>query len=340
VKTSEENLLAEARQSAENAHDHNAWIQARARFLGKKGLVSSLFQQLGRLDKAARRQRGQELNALKERIEGVFEARKAAIRDEALERMAARPIDLSLPARRPARGRIHPILQTLREIEDIFISMGFDIEEGPDIEDDFHNFEGLNIPADHPARDMHDTFYLSNGLVLRTHTSPVQMRTMKRRDPPLRIIAPGRVYRADLDMSHSPMFHQVEGLMVDQDISMADLKGVLLEFARRLFGADVRIRFRASFFPFTEPSAEVDVLCFLCKGEGCRTCQDTGWLEILGSGMVNPAVFRHVGRPEYDPEGVTGFAFGVGIERIAMLRHGIPDIRTLFENDLRVLHQF
>jgi phenylalanyl-tRNA synthetase alpha chain len=246
-------------------------------------------------------------------------------------------LDLSLPGRRPAAGTLHPLTRVHDESVGIFMGLGFSVAEGPDVESDYNNFEALNIPRDHPARDMQDTFYLSEDTLLRTHTSPVQIRTMKAHRPPLRYVFPGRVYRRDADITHSPMFTQVEGLAVGPDISMGDLKGTLELFAREMFGARSRIRFRPSFFPFTEPSAEVDVLCFLCGGGGCRVCSQSGWLEILGSGMVHPQVLRNVG---YDPEEVTGWAFGMGIERVAMLKYGIDDIRLFFENDLRFLGQF
>jgi len=313
--------------------------QVKARYLGKKGELTALMKGLGQMAAEARRDAGQQLNVVKDELEAAFEARLQLLRDTGLTRLQSKQVDISLPGRPLSAGRLHPLTRVLHEIEDIFLGLGFDIEEGPEIEDDFHNFEALNLPPGHPAREMQDTFYVSSDLVLRTHTSPVQVRVMESRDPPLRIIAPGPVYRSDMDMSHSPMFHQVEGLMVDDRVSMTDLKGVLLEFVRRLFGAKVEVKFRASFFPFTEPSAEVDMLCFLCLGQGCRTCKHTGWIEIGGCGMVNPAVFRKIGRAEYDPSRVRGFAFGMGIERIAMLKFGVADIRLLFENDLRMLHQ-
>jgi phenylalanyl-tRNA synthetase alpha chain len=281
---------------------------------------------------------GREANLAKTEIESQLEGRVAVL--EGLERqarLAADRPDLTLPGRRVVPGRLHPLTRVHDEIVDVFTGMGFAVEEGPEVELDYYNFEALNIPKDHPARDMQDTFYVGGELLLRTHTSPVQIRTMERRKPPVRIICPGRVYRRDADITHSPVFHQVEGLAVDRGISMADLKGTLELFARELFGADSRIRFRPSFFPFTEPSAEVDVLCFLCKGGGCRVCKASGWLEILGSGMVHPRILQAMG---YDTEEVTGWAFGMGIERVAMLRYGIDDIRLLFENDLRFLSQF
>jgi phenylalanyl-tRNA synthetase alpha chain len=281
---------------------------------------------------------GREGNLAKAEIESALEARLAVL--EGLERrarLAADRPDLTLPGRRVVPGSLHPLTRVLDEIVDVFTGMGFAVAEGPEVELDYYNFEALNIPKDHPARDMQDTFYVGGEILLRTHTSPVQIRTMERQKPPVRIICPGRVYRRDADITHSPVFHQVEGLAVDRGITMGDLKGTLELFARELFGADSRIRFRPSFFPFTEPSAEVDVLCFLCKGGGCRVCKASGWLEILGSGMVHPRILRAMG---YDTEEVTGWAFGMGVERVAMLRYGIDDIRLFFENDLRFLAQF
>jgi phenylalanyl-tRNA synthetase alpha chain len=282
---------------------------------------------------------GREANEAKAGIESELEARQSVL--EGLERrarLAADRPDLTLPGRRVVPGGLHPLTQVHDEIVDVFTGMGFAVAEGPEVELDYYNFEALNIPRDHPARDMQDTFYVSDEVLLRTHTSPMQIRTMERQPPPVRIIVPGRVYRRDaLDMTHSPVFHQVEGLAVDRNISMGDLRGTLELFARELFGPDSQIRFRPSFFPFTEPSAEVDVLCFACKGAGCRLCKGSGWLEILGSGMVHPQVLRTVG---YDPEEVTGWAFGMGVERVAMLRYGIDDIRLFYETDLRFLEQF
>jgi phenylalanyl-tRNA synthetase alpha chain len=246
-------------------------------------------------------------------------------------------VDVTLPGRRQPRGRIHPLNRVMAEVCDIFLYLGFEAVTGPEVELDWYNFEALNLPPDHPARDMQDTFYFNDQVLLRTHTSPMQIRTMEKRQPPVRIIAPGKVYRRDSDITHSPMFHQVEGLLVDKHVTFADLKGVLTAFVHQMFGPEVGVRFRPSYFPFTEPSAEVDIQCVMCGGDGCRVCQATGWLEVLGSGMVHPAVFEAVG---YDPEIYTGFAFGLGVERIAMLKYGIDDIRLFFENDLRFLRQF
>jgi phenylalanyl-tRNA synthetase alpha chain len=313
--------------------------QVRVRYLGKKGLLTQLLRSVPALPAAERPVVGREANEAKAAIEAELAGRLAALQGaERRARLDEARVDLSLPGRRAAPGSLHPLSLVLDEIIDVFVGLGFQVVEGPEVELDYYNFEALNIPRDHPARDMQDTFYVSDEVLLRTHTSPMQIRTMEHRRPPVRIIVPGRVYRRDaLDMTHSPVFHQVEGLAVDRDISMGDLRGTLELFARELFGADSRIRFRPSFFPFTEPSAEVDVLCFACKGRGCRLCKGSGWLEILGSGMVHPQVLRTVG---YDPEEVTGWAFGMGVERVAMLRYGIDDIRLFYENDLRFLEQF
>jgi phenylalanyl-tRNA synthetase alpha chain len=313
--------------------------QVRLKYLGKKGVLTLLLRSLPKLPAKERPAAGREANEAKSQIESEIERRLSEWKAEERRReLQLQKIDLTLPGRRPPLGTIHPLTRVQEEIIEIFLGLGFAVAEGPEVESDFYNFEALNIPKDHPARDMQDTFYLSEELLLRTHTSPVQIRTMQAQRPPVRIICPGRVYRRDVpDTSHSPVFHQVEGLAVDRGISMGDLKGTLALFAREMFGADAEIRFRPSFFPFTEPSAEVDVRCFLCAGSGCRVCKQSGWLEILGSGMVHPRVLQNVG---YDPEEVTGWAFGMGVERIAMLKYGIDDIRLFFENDLRFLGQF
>lgn len=309
--------------------------QVRIKYLSKKGLVQQKFSLLGKLDPEERPLLGKELNELKAQLQQALQE-KARLLEE-LEEKKER-VDITLPGVRPFWGSRHPITQTLDEIKQIFTSFGFVIEEGPEIEDDYHNFEALNIPPDHPAREMHDTFYLSDKWLLRTHTSPVQVRVMEFRQPPIRMIAPGRCYRKDTpDASHSPFFHQVEGLVVDEGITFADLKGIIAAFAKKMFGPEVQIRFRPSYFPFTEPSAEYDFTCIFCGGKGCKTCKGSGWLEISGAGMVDPAVFEYVG---YDPERYTGYAFGMGVERIAMLRHRINDIRYFYENDLRFLSQF
>jgi phenylalanyl-tRNA synthetase alpha chain len=312
--------------------------QIRIRYLGKKGLLTQLLRSMPALPPGERPVVGREANEAKTRIEGEIERRLGAALGAARQaRLAADRVDLTLPGRRVEPGRLHPLSRVLNEIVNVFVGLGFAVAEGPEVELDQYNFEALNIPRDHPARDMQDTFYISEDVLLRTHTSPVQIRTMLAQKPPVRIICPGRVYRRDADITHSPMFHQVEGLAVDRESSMGDLRGTLELFARELFGPDSRIRFRPSFFPFTEPSAEVDVLCFFCKGSGCRVCKASGWLEILGCGMVHPQVFRNVG---YDPEEFTGWAFGMGVERVAMLKYGIDDIRLFFDNDLRFLAQF
>lgn len=333
-------LEQSALQELQQATSEPQLIQIRARYLGKKGELTAQLKTLGQLSLEERRTFGARLNEVKTRLEQAADDRLTALKSLALASLATNRPDLTLPGRPTRQGRLHPVYQILEEVEDVFIRLGFDLCEGPDIEDDWHNFGALNIPEGHPAREMQDTFYLEKGLVLRTHTSPVQIRTMLAQKPPVRMIAPGTVYRSDFDATHSPMFHQIEGLLVDEQVSLAELKGILLQFVRCLFGPSVDIRFRASFFPFTEPSAEIDMLCFQCLGKGCRLCKDTGWIEIGGSGMVNPAVFQAIGSPDYDPVRIKGFAFGMGIERIAMLKLGINDIRYLYDNDLRLLHQF
>ena len=332
-------LLDGAQREISRAANRADLDDLRVRYLGKKGRLTEILRSVPTLPLSERPAVGREANATRAAIEAALAERLGVVeRAERQARLAADRLDLSLPGRRVTPGGLHPLTQVLDEIIDVFVGLGFAVADGPEVESDYYNFESLNIPRDHPARDMQDTFYVSEDVLLRTHTSPVQIRTMLRQKPPVRIICPGRVYRRDaLDMTHSPVFHQVEGLAVDRDISMADLRGTLELFARELFGPGSRIRFRPSFFPFTEPSAEVDVLCFACKGGGCRLCKGSGWLEILGSGMVHPQVLRTVG---YDPEEVTGWAFGMGVERIAMLRYGIDDIRLFFENDLRFLGQF
>ena len=332
-------ILSQARGAAAAAGSAAELDDVRIRFLGRQGELTQLLRSLGSLSASERPLVGAAANEAKRELEALLERRLAEARES--ERARARRqqrLDLTLPGRRPPLGSIHPLTRVHDEIVTIFAGLGFSVAEGPEIETDYYNFEALNIPADHPARDMQDTFYLPGGLLLRTHTSPVQVRTMLAKRPPVRIVVPGRVHRRDIpDATHSPVFHQVEGLAVDRHVTMADLKGTLELFAREMFGERSRIRFRPSFFPFTEPSAEVDVLCFLCGGEGCRVCKQSGWLEILGSGMVHPRVLENVG---YDPEAFTGWAFGMGIERIAMLTYGVDDIRLFYENDLRFLAQF
>ncbi len=308
------------------------------RYLGRKGELKSLLKEMGRLAPEERPLVGQLANRIKDLVEKAIAEKERVLRAQEEERrLEAERIDVTLPGRGPDLGGVHPLTRVLREIEEVFISLGFQVAQGPEIETDYYNFEALNIPPHHPARDMQDTFYIEGGLLLRTHTSPVQIRVMERFRPPIRIIAPGKVYRRDADVSHTPMFHQVEGLLVDEVTTFADLKGVLEEFALRLFGPQTRVRFRPSYFPFTEPSAEMDIGCVMCGGEGCRVCKGTGWLEILGCGMVDPAVYTFV---DYDPQVYRGFAFGLGVERIAMLKYRIDDIRLFFENDLRFLRQF
>lgn len=307
----------------------------RISYLGKKGLITSLLKEIAGLAPEERPEAGKLANQVKQHVTGRFEEAKGRTEAEAAKKISA--LDVTLPGRRPARGTFHPITQVLEEICHIFNKMGFRIVKGPNVEFDYYNFEALNIPKDHPARDMQDTFYVSESIVLRTHTSPMQVRVMERQPPPVSVIAPGKVYRRDSDVSHTPMFHQVEGLLVDKGVTFGDLKGTLTSFVHQMFGHETALRFRPSFFPFTEPSAEVDIRCVMCRGKGCRTCSHTGWLEILGSGMVDPEVYRFVG---YDPEVYSGFAFGMGIERVTMLKYGIDDIQLFYKNDMRFLKQF
>jgi phenylalanyl-tRNA synthetase alpha chain len=338
MKEKLELLSAEAESALAAAKDKDEVMKIRTQFLGRKGSMSLLVKQLGTLPKEERPLAGQLINQIKSKLEQDIDRKLILINElEKNKELEGETLDITLPGRRLAVGKKHPVTQVTDEITAIFTVMGFEIAEGPEVELDFYNFEALNIPKDHPARDMQDTFYISEEIVLRTHTSPVQIRTMEKLTPPVRIISPGKAYRCDSDVSHTPMFHQVEGFMVGKDISFSHLKGVLTVFAHQMFGEDTAIRFRPSFFPFTEPSAEMDIQCVMCKGGGCRVCSGSGWLEILGSGMVHPAVFKKVG---YDPQQVSGFAFGMGIERIAMLKYGIDDIRLFFENDLRFLQQF
>lgn len=310
----------------------------KARYLGRKGLVTSELKALSSADAGERPRLGKKINELKEFIEETLARRESDLRnDELRRRLLSESIDITLPGKAVLFGREHPLSSILAEVVEIFVRMGFTVEEGPEVELDHYNFEALNIPKDHPARDMQDTFYVSDDVVLRTHTSPVQIRGMEKSRPPYRFIVPGKVYRCDADISHTPMFHQVEGLMVDRGISFSHLKGVLEAFVHQMFGPQIPVRFRPSYFPFTEPSAEVDIGCILCGGAGCRVCKSSGWLEVLGAGMVNPVLFENVG---VDPEEFTGFAFGMGVERITMLKYAIDDIRLFFENDIRFLRQF
>lgn len=310
----------------------------KVRFLGKKGELTSIMKGIGALSAEERPLIGQVVNSVRDRLEESFTKSSASLKESLKNaRLRSERLDVTLPGRRSHRGTKHPVTLVVEEICDIFAGLGFLVAEGPEIELDYYNFEALNFPKDHPARDMQDTFFVQDNMLLRTHTSPVQIRTMLQQKPPVRIIAPGTVYRCDYDATHSPMFHQIEGLMVDKGVTFGDLKGILTIFTNQMFGNDIGVRLRPSFFPFTEPSAEVDIACVICRGKGCRVCKNTGWLEILGAGMVDPEVFRHV---EYDAEKVNGFAFGMGIERVAMLKYGISDMRLLFENDVRFLSQF
>jgi phenylalanyl-tRNA synthetase alpha chain len=322
-------------QALASATDVDSATDLSIQYLGRKGRITQYLRSISSLPAEQRPQAGKRANEIKRSLEGEFK--------DALARLsnASKPVtdrlDVSLPGRAPERGSLHPITQITNRICGIFSQMGFDIVEGPEVETDYYNFEALNIPKNHPARDMQDTFYVSDNVVLRTHTSPTQPRVMEKQSPPVRIIAPGKVYRCDSDLTHTPMFHQVEGLLVDRRVSFADLKGTLTAFVHQMFDDQTTLRFRPSFFPFTEPSAEVDIRCVICRGKGCRVCSHTGWLEVLGSGMVHPAVFENVG---YDTSRYTGFAFGMGVERIAMLKYGIDDIRRYYDNDYRFLSQF
>nr|VFJ53665.1 MAG: phenylalanyl-tRNA synthetase, alpha subunit [Candidatus Kentron sp. DK]VFJ57423.1 MAG: phenylalanyl-tRNA synthetase, alpha subunit [Candidatus Kentron sp. DK] len=332
------NLLSTAEQAILDAADLQSLDAARVQYLGKQGQITARLKELGRLPPEERPEAGKALNQARQSIQASLDARKGILEAAKLESaLASEQLDVTLPGRGHTPGGLHPVTRTLERIGRFFTEIGFETVEGPEIEDDFHNFEALNIPAHHPARAMHDTFYFDERLLLRTHTSPVQIRVMQDRQPPLRVIAPGRVYRCDSDLTHTPMFHQVEGFLVDREVSFADLKGILEAFARYFFEQDLALRFRPSYFPFTEPSAELDIGCVMCKGKGCRVCKQSGWLEVLGCGMVHPKVFENVG---IDNEEYTGFAFGMGVERLAMLRYGVDDIRLFFENDLRFLEQF
>jgi phenylalanyl-tRNA synthetase alpha chain len=329
-----EQIQKDALGELENAGDEDALQAISVKYLGRKGQVTQFLRSISSLPKEERPRAGQQANIVKQALEKAI--------DEALARFEAdgadtEGIDVSLPGRPLSQGALHPITLATREVCDIFSRLGFDVMEGPEVELDYYNFEALNLPKNHPARDMQDTFYVSDNIVLRTHTSPVQIRTMEKQTPPVRIIAPGKVYRCDSDLTHTPMFNQMEGLMVGENISFGDLKGILTTFVHQIFDKETALKFRPSFFPFTEPSAEIDILCVMCRGKGCRVCSQTGWIEVLGAGMVHPAVFENVG---YDTTRVTGFAFGVGIERIAMLKYGIDDLRVFFENDMRLLGQF
>ena len=333
-----ETLVIEAEKSVEAAQDLAGLDQLRVHYLGKKGVLTGVLKGLKDLPHEERPKAGQKVNVAKQQVQKIIEARTALLETAALnERLLKETVDVTLPGRGQATGGIHPVTRTMERIESFFGSLGFSVAEGPEIEDDYHNFEALNIPANHPARAMHDTFYFDPHTLLRTHTSPVQVRAMKNNTPPLRVIAPGRVYRCDSDVTHTPMFHQVEGFMVDEDVSFADLRGVLSDFLQTFFEKELEVRFRPSYFPFTEPSAEVDIQCVICGGKGCRVCSHTGWLEVMGCGMIHPKVFDNIG---FDNEKFTGFAFGMGVERMTMLRYGVNDLSLFFENDLRFLGQF
>ena len=334
-----ESLVEAALAEVAGAGDARALDDVRVRYLGKKGEISALLKSLGGLSAEERPKAGALINEAKQRVQAAIDERRQTLEEAALnEQLSAETLDVTLPGRGEQPGALHPVTRMRRRMEDFFLRLGFDIAEGPEVEDDFHNFEALNIPAHHPARAMHDTFYFGDGRLLRTHTSPVPVRAMQKRAPPFRTIAPGRVYRCDSDLTHTPMFHQVEGLLVDENITFADLKGTVAAFLKFVFEVDdLPVRFRPSYFPFTEPSAEVDVGCMTCGGEGCRVCSHSGWLEIMGCGMVHPKVLEHGG---VDATRYSGFAFGMGVERLAMLRYGVNDLRLFFENDARFLSQF
>ena len=329
-------IKTEALEALSQVADAEQIKSLSVKYLGRKGLLTLFLRNISELPAEDRPEAGKQANIVKKELEAAFDA--ALNRAEARNRENPEDaIDVSLPGRPVTRGTLHPITHVTRQICGIFSRMGFDIAEGPEVETDYYNFEALNIPKNHPARDMQDTFYVSDNIVLRTHTSPIQVHIMEENAPPIRIVAPGKVYRCDSDLTHTPMFHQVEGLLVDTDVSFGDLKGVLEAFVHEMFDETISLRFRPSFFPFTEPSAEVDIVCVMCRGKGCKVCSNTGWLEVLGCGMVHPAVFENVG---YDTRKYTGFAFGMGVERLAMLKYGINDLRMFFESDYRFLRQF
>jgi len=333
-----DSLLAEALQAITDSSDEKSLEALRVHYLGKKGSLTALLKNLGQLPAEERPAAGEVINVVKRAIQEALDVRKAILINSSLnEKLASEAIDITLPGRRQSAGGLHPITITIERITSIFASAGYDVAEGPEIEDDYYNFEALNIPSHHPARAMHDTFYVSPGTVLRTHTSPVQVRVMETGKPPFRMICPGRVYRCDSDLTHTPMFHQVEGLYIDEDVNFAHLKGTVEDFLHAYFEQEMPVRFRPSYFPFTEPSAEVDMGCVACNSKGCRICSNTGWLEVMGCGMVHPSVLE---MSNVDSSKFRGFAFGMGVERLAMLRYGVRDLRTYFENDLRFLRQF
>ena len=331
-------ILNAALQATADSADLRALDAVRVNYLGKKGELTSLLKGLGQLDAAERPAAGARINEAKQALQNALDERKQGLEQEQLQAaISADAVDITLPGRNPGQGGLHPVTQAMLRIEDIFVGAGYDVVQGPEIENDYYNFEALNIPAHHPARAMHDTFYFGDGTLLRTHTSPSQVHTMESQEPPIRVICPGRVYRRDSDLTHSPMFHQVEGLVVDRNISFADLKGTVTDFIQRFFEKELEVRFRPSYFPFTEPSAEVDVQCVHCEGEGCRVCSHTGWLEVMGCGLVHPNVLSMSG---IDPQECSGFAFGFGGDRLAMLLYEVDDLRLLFDNDVRFLQQF
>lgn len=331
-------LVESALSAIADSSDEKSLDQLRVDFLGKKGSLTELLKGLGKLAPEERPAAGEKINLAKNQIQQALDMRRDLLVQDALSKQLNREtVDVTLPGRRHEHGGLHPVTRTIDRIQAIFKAAGYSVAVGPEIEDDYHNFGALNIPDHHPARAMHDTFYIDPGTVLRTHTSPVQVRVMEGSEPPYRMICPGRVYRCDSDITHTPMFHQVEGLLIDQNVSFADLRGTIEEFLQAFFEKDLAVRFRPSYFPFTEPSAEVDMACVMCEGKGCRVCSHTGWLEVMGCGMVHPRVLELSG---VDPQRFTGFAFGMGVERIAMLRYGVNDLRLFFENDLRFLRQF
>jgi len=333
-----ETLLAQAQDKVNTATDLRVLDDVRVAYLGKTGAFTEQLKQLGKLPKEERPQAGQVINKAKQTLQKGIEAKKLDLEEAQLNaRLTSETIDVTLPGRNNVSGGLHPVTRTIERITKLFANAGFSVAEGPEIEDDYHNFEALNIPAHHPARAMHDTFYFNEHLLLRTHTSPVQIRVMEDAGPPLKVIAPGRVYRCDSDLTHTPMFHQVEGFLVDENVTFADLKGIIHDFLEGFFEKELKVRFRPSYFPFTEPSAEVDMECVMCEGEGCRVCSHTGWLEVLGCGMIHPEVMGHV---KIDSEKYSGYAFGMGVERLSMLRYGVNDLRLFFESDLRFLRQF
>ena len=338
MKAELEAIKTEALQALKEIETLDALESLRITYFGRRGKLTDVMKGMGKLSKEERPVIGKLANEVRGTLTEAFEGVTERLhRQQQEQQLAAESVDITLPGRKPAYGKAHPVMQILERIEAIFGQMGFEVVTGPDIETEYYNFDALNTPADHPARDLHDTFYLTDGHLLRTHTSPVQIRAMENQKPPVRIIVPGKCYRVDYDVSHTPMFHQVEGLLVDRHATFSELKGILTSFAHQMFGDQTQMRFRPHFFPFTEPSAEVDISCTVCQGKGCRSCGGTGWVEILGAGAVDPAVFEAVG---YDPDEVTGFAFGMGVERIANLQFSIPDIRIFYENDLRFLRQF